>query len=189
LRSLQVMTPDITQGLADVLKGNPIETSLSRLTASAAAQTLGLTGDARGLTAPDPNTPAPVDDATEGPVTSGDLPETTDIGTPENTSSAAAELGIPVAVIASPSEARHGLWTNRVPQHEPWPRTLIGDPVKDPEATQKYVDVDGMLYQNIDIPQRYDVNRHHQQEFGADSAWVGRAEGDEAIVRNELWRR
>jgi hypothetical protein len=90
---------------------------------------------------------------------------------------------------ANDSGADKALWTNRVPEHEPWPRVLKCQPQKDRTATQKYDDDAGMMYQDADIPQRQDLNRHHDNEFADMSAWVGRAEGNEEIKRNPLWRR
>ena len=87
------------------------------------------------------------------------------------------------------SEADQALWTNRVPMHEPWPRVLKGQPQKDPAATQQYDDDSNMYYQDQVPPQRYNLNRHHDNEFSDDSAWVGRADGDQPIERNPSWRR
>lgn len=98
-------------------------------------------------------------------------------------------LGITPPIDATPSEAVQALWTNRVPEHEPWPRVLKGSPMKDPNATQGYDDKTNMTYEGVDPPERQNVNRHHGNEFSDDSAWVGRAEGDEVIERGELWRR
>lgn len=94
-----------------------------------------------------------------------------------------------LATAATASGADRALWTNRVPEHEPWPRVLKAMPQKDPNATQAWDDANGMAYQDADVAQRHELNRHHNDEFHKDSAWVGRAEGDEIIERNRLWKR
>lgn len=99
------------------------------------------------------------------------------------------DMGFPLPTPAAPSAAVKALWTNRVPAHEPWPRTLKCYPQKDPTGTQAYDDPTGMGYENVDVPERQDVNRHHINELSDDSAWVGRVEGNEFIERNPLWRR
>jgi hypothetical protein len=104
-------------------------------------------------------------------------------------SESASLLGIPPPVDATASEAVQALWTNRVPMHEPWPRVLKGSPMKDPDAKQDYDDPKDMTYEGVDPPERQNVNRHHDNEFSDDSAWVGRAEGNEKIERGKLWRR
>lgn len=93
------------------------------------------------------------------------------------------------AAQASASAADKALWTNRVPEHEPWPRCLKALPQKDPDGTQTYDDDTGMAYQNSDVSERHMMNRHHTNEFSDESAWVGRVEGNEFIERNPLWRR
>lgn len=90
---------------------------------------------------------------------------------------------------ASDSGADKALWTNRVPEHEPWPRVLKSQPQKDPNGTQAYDDQAGMTYQDADEARRFELNRHHTDEFSKDSAWVGRAEGNELMDRNPLWKR
>lgn len=93
------------------------------------------------------------------------------------------------ATEATASGADRALWTNRVPEHEPWPRVLKCQPQKDASGTQQYDDEQGMAYQDADVAERQSLNRHHTNEFSDASAWVGRAEGNELIERNTLWKR
>lgn len=67
------------------------------------------------------------------------------------------------------SEARMALWTNRVPEHEPWPRGLKGNP--DKEETD------------------YTKNTNHVDQLDRFDREVGRVEGDETIQRGKFWRR
>lgn len=70
------------------------------------------------------------------------------------------------------SEAQFAVWTNRVPQHEPWPRTLM-------------VDTEG-----LNAPtEEHAANTRHNPQYDADHKDVGRVEGDDIIIRGPFWRR
>ena len=73
------------------------------------------------------------------------------------------------------SEARKALWTNRVPQQEPWPRVLMVDETQDEKSDE------------------HTKNVHHVPQFTnegeAGRKPIGRVEGDEDIPRGDLWRR
>lgn len=76
------------------------------------------------------------------------------------------------------SEAKQALWTNRVPDHEPWPRVMKGD--TNPPPNQKN--------------EEYKKNVHHFDQYDNVSSPeglkpIGRVEGDEEIERGPLWRR
>lgn len=80
------------------------------------------------------------------------------------------------AAVSSPSLAGFALWTNRVPRHEPWPRTLMGDT---PDMN-KPSDEHG--YNTNHNPQLTDATE-------AGSKLIGRLEGEEVIERGRFWRR
>lgn len=68
-------------------------------------------------------------------------------------------------------------WTNRVPQHEPWPRVLMQDS-DDPTNAENngYVN-------NVDWVEQYtNVGQAGREP-------IGRTEGDETITRGRFWRR
>lgn len=82
------------------------------------------------------------------------------------------------AASACLSGALIALWTNRVPQHEPWPRTLK---------------IDDSSVQNIKNDD-YKKNVGHKDQYDnttrpAGRQPIGMVEGDEDITRNDLWRR
>ena len=87
------------------------------------------------------------------------------------------DIPIVLASESQVSEAEQALWTNRVPQHEPWPRTLMGDSVA---PNQKNTE---SQYNTSHNPQFVDDNG------GYGSLNINRSEGEETIERNELWRR
>lgn len=72
--------------------------------------------------------------------------------------------------------AQPAVWTNRVPQHEPWPRTLMGN-TKDQNAPSD----------------EYEYNTKHEPQLTDESEdgskLIGRLEGDETIIRGPFWRR
>lgn len=74
------------------------------------------------------------------------------------------------------SEAKAALWTNRVPDKEPWPRVLMGDT---PSANGPN--------------DEYTKNVHHEPQYNnvgeSGRKDIGIVEGDETIPRGELWRR
>lgn len=76
------------------------------------------------------------------------------------------------AAVASYSEAQFAVWTNRVPLHEPWPRTLMVDSENLNEKTDEHT-----------------RNTRHNPQYDADHKDVGRVEGDETTERGPLWRR
>lgn len=89
----------------------------------------------------------------------------------------------PSPVSGSPSEAAESdteiaIWTNRVPQHEPWPRVMkqdSNDPINAMNNGYK---------NNVDWIDQYD-----NITSPAGLQPIGRVEGDETIVRGEFWRR
>lgn len=82
------------------------------------------------------------------------------------------------ASLACLSVAMQALWTNRIPQHEPWPRVMKGDTSPPPNS----------------MNDEYTKNVHHIDQYDnvtspAGLQPIGRVEGDETIERGELWRR
>lgn len=75
------------------------------------------------------------------------------------------------------TEAEISPWTNRVPDHEPWPRVLMidGDDTQNDEGTG-YLD-------NVDWVVQYDNMGNRGREP------IGKIEGDEEIERGDFWRR
>lgn len=74
------------------------------------------------------------------------------------------------------SEAQLALWTNRVPQHEPWPRVMKVD-----ETINKQSDE---INKNVRHTDQYD---NTTSPDGLQP--IGRVEGTETIDRGPLWRR
>jgi len=80
--------------------------------------------------------------------------------------------------VASPaclSEADSAPWTNRTPQHEPWPRTLQGNNSSNsPNNESEY-------------------NTSHNPQFtddgGTGSESINRVEGTDTLQRGQFWRR
>ena len=68
-------------------------------------------------------------------------------------------------------------WTNRVPEHEPWPRVMKQDS-NDAQNTEN----DGYI-NNVDWIDQYD------NEGEAGRKPIGKVEGDETIDRGKMWRR
>lgn len=77
---------------------------------------------------------------------------------------------------SSLSEAENAPWTNRVPEHEPWPRTLMAN--------------DQGINSKTD---QCDYNTHHNPQFeddgGAASESINRVEGQDTLDRGPFWRR
>lgn len=68
-------------------------------------------------------------------------------------------------------------WTNRVPEHEPWPRVMKQNDEEQNEMNDEYK-----------------RNTRHIDQFDNESSPegrqpIGRVEGDEEIERGPLWRR
>lgn len=80
------------------------------------------------------------------------------------------------AGIAERSYAGSALWTNRVPQHEPWARTMMVDT---PDLN-KVTDEHG-----------YNINHNPQFTDETDDGRksIGRIDGDEVYERGPFWRR
>jgi hypothetical protein len=74
------------------------------------------------------------------------------------------------------SDAENAPWTNRVPEHEPWPRTM--------KVNTNHINTE---------TDEYKRNTHHNDQFsdtgGKDSKDIGVVEGDYINERNDLWRR
>ena len=83
----------------------------------------------------------------------------------------------PLTITVVPDETRLAPWTNRVPQHEPWPRTTMQD-TGDAQNTENDGHTD-----NVDWVEQYD----NVGEAGRKP--IGKTEGDETIERGKFWRR
>lgn len=82
-----------------------------------------------------------------------------------------------IATPACLSNVENAPWTNRVPQHEPWARTLMGN-------------TEGANTANDESLR----NTSHNPQFvddggGIGSKSIGRVEGTETLDRGEFWRR
>jgi len=77
----------------------------------------------------------------------------------------------------TPDETMIAPWTNRVPQHEPWPRVMMID-ADDTRNEQS----DGPV-NKVDWIEQYD----NQSDEGREP--IGKSEGNDNIPRNEFWRR
>jgi uncharacterized protein (DUF2345 family) len=87
------------------------------------------------------------------------------------------ELPDPVAITVSGDGTRFAPWTNRLPQHEPWPRNLMqdnGDAVNTPNTG--YLD-------NVGWVPQYTNTGQEGREF------IGKIEGTDIIERGPFWRR
>jgi len=80
-----------------------------------------------------------------------------------------------VANPACLSEADNAPWTNRVPQHEPWPRTLMGNNSSNSPNNESQ-------YNTSHVPQFVD-------DGGEGSHSINRVEGTDVIQRGQFWRR
>lgn len=74
------------------------------------------------------------------------------------------------------SEAQRAVWTNRVPQHEPWPRMMMVDT------------------KHINAPtDEHEQNVNHNPQFDNDNYEaannINRVFGDEVVERGPFWRR
>lgn len=79
---------------------------------------------------------------------------------------------------ADESDAEISIWTNRVPQHEPWPRVMkqdSDDPINAMNSGYK---------NNVDWIDQYD-----NVTSPAGLQPIGRVEGDQTIERGTFWRR
>lgn len=77
---------------------------------------------------------------------------------------------------SSPSESQIAVWTNRVPSHEPWPRTMM---VNTKNINAKTDEIE--------------FNTRHNPQFTDDteegSKSIGIVEGDDETLRGPFWRR
>ncbi len=80
-----------------------------------------------------------------------------------------------VSVTVEPTE--FSPWTNRVPQHEPWPRVLMQDSDDDINSENN-----GYL-NNVDWIEQYD----NLGQAGREP--IGKVEGDDTLDRGRFWRR
>lgn len=94
------------------------------------------------------------------------------------TFSVTTSFGGVMPAIASPaclSEADSAPWTNRVPQHEPWPRTLMGNNSSNTPNNES------------------DYNTNHNPQFiddgGIGSESINVVEGMDKLSRGQFWRR
>jgi hypothetical protein len=80
-----------------------------------------------------------------------------------------------IAAPACLSQAENAPWTNRVPAHEPWARTMMGN-----STTNGPSDESGF-------------NTGHEPQFtddgGKSSESINRVEGEDTIPRGQFWRR
>lgn len=81
-----------------------------------------------------------------------------------------------IASTACLSEVEVAPWTNRVPEHEPWARTMMGNT---PNANSANDECD------------YTTNHNPQfvDDDGEASYNIGRVEGTDTFERGEFWRR
>jgi hypothetical protein len=96
-----------------------------------------------------------------------------DVTTPPTTSSVSPET-----FVTFESETEFSLWTNRVPEHEPWPRVMkqdSDDPINEENDGYK---------NNVDWIDQYD---NETSPDGLEP--IGVIEGDETNDRGPLWRR
>lgn len=70
-------------------------------------------------------------------------------------------------------------WTNRVPEHEPWPRVMKQDKGNNPQNKEN-----SGYKNNVDWIDQYD-NETSPEGLKP----IGKVEGDETIERGPLWRR
>jgi len=90
---------------------------------------------------------------------------------------ASIPMPFPVIIVVAPDETELAPWTNRVPEHEPWPRVMM----QDSDDTVNTVN-DGPL-NNVDWIEQYD----NVGEEGRKP--IGKIEGTEEIERERFWRR
>lgn len=78
--------------------------------------------------------------------------------------------------VSSESAVGFALWTNRVPQHEPWARTMMGD-------TENI--------NTLNDECEHNVNHYPQftEETEAGRKQIGKADGEEEYIRGPFWRR
>lgn len=81
-----------------------------------------------------------------------------------------------LASVSCLSDADSAPWTNRVPTHEPWPRTMSQNTTTNAVSDQ------------------CDYNTAHEPQFVDDGGGIGsysinRVEGEDTITRNQFWRR
>lgn len=74
------------------------------------------------------------------------------------------------------SNVEQAPWTNRVPQHEPWARTLMGD-------------TESANGPNDESMRNTTHNPQFVDDGGSASESIGRIEGTDVIERGEFWRR
>ena len=86
-------------------------------------------------------------------------------------------IDMPDPISVSVEETLLAPWTNRVPQHEPWPRVLMQD-------SDDSVNTENNGYSNnVDWVEQYDnVGTSGRENIGV-------VEGDETIPRGRFWRR
>lgn len=76
------------------------------------------------------------------------------------------------------SESLRAVWTNRVPEHEPWPRVMKCDGDSPPNSTT------ADYKKNVRHTNQYDNTTNP-----AGIRPIGVVEGDENIQRGRFWRR
>ncbi len=81
------------------------------------------------------------------------------------------------AASACLSQAKQAPLVNRQPEHEPWPRTLLGDTPGANDMNDEYL-------RNTKQNPQYDDDGTF-----AGSYPIGRVEGNTTIARGNLWRR
>lgn len=86
--------------------------------------------------------------------------------------------GLPANPAPDPDETKLAPWTNRVPQHEPWPRVVMQD--SDDTINSEN---NGYL-NNVDWIEQFD---NETSPDGREP--IGKTEGDDTIDRGKFWRR
>ena len=87
----------------------------------------------------------------------------------------------PVLVTVDPNETRLAPWTNRVPDHEPWPRVMMQD------GNDTVNEENSGYTNNVDWIEQYDNIVRDGDPSGREP--IGQIEGDEEIERGMFWRR
>ena len=102
---------------------------------------------------------------------------TTGANQPSSNTTVINDEGLPVNPTPTPHGTLIAPWTNRVPQHEPWPRVMMIDVVADVNKASDGPD------NNVNwIPQYNNVGKAGREP-------IGKIEGNETITRNDFWRR
>lgn len=109
------------------------------------------------------------------PITSGSSAGNTAIPTSQTEIAATEDVEVIIEPLEDP--AKFAPWTNRVPDHEPWPRVLMQDSDDSVNTSNS-----GHL-NNVDWIKQY----NNQGQRGREP--IGKIEGTDTITRGPFWRR